>query len=242
MDIGLALMTGIDIPIPECQITIHQPTLKEISLIGEKDFFLGAQLLCLNKNTIAKGNDEILNQLKDTNNFILVNEIINKENKKDIVLNFLTLLFPGYKIILMPRSFNFLQNGETITIDENNFQFLQEICQEILCLKYNEGQDFNPQGDKAKEIAKKLYRARERVAAQKQNEDGGKSSLSQYVSVITVALGSMSVADTINLTVYQLYELISRYGLYVNYDLDIKARLAGASSDKKPENWMKPLH
>jgi len=38
-DIRLALMTGIDIPIPECNIVIHQPTIKEISLIGEEEYF-----------------------------------------------------------------------------------------------------------------------------------------------------------------------------------------------------------
>ena len=40
-DHRLALMTGVDIPIPELQVTIHQPTIKEISMIGEQDFFIG---------------------------------------------------------------------------------------------------------------------------------------------------------------------------------------------------------
>ena len=40
-DYNLALMTGIDIPVPELQISIHQPTIKEISMIGEQDFFTG---------------------------------------------------------------------------------------------------------------------------------------------------------------------------------------------------------
>jgi hypothetical protein len=30
-DYRLALMTGVDIPIPECQLTIKQPTCLEIS-------------------------------------------------------------------------------------------------------------------------------------------------------------------------------------------------------------------
>lgn len=38
MDTRLALMTGCDYPIPECQLTLHQPTIKEIGLIGENDF------------------------------------------------------------------------------------------------------------------------------------------------------------------------------------------------------------
>ena len=36
MDTRLALMTGCDYPIPECQLTLHQPTIKEIGLIGDK--------------------------------------------------------------------------------------------------------------------------------------------------------------------------------------------------------------
>ena len=32
MDIRLALMCGTDIPLPECQLVIHQPRIKEIAL------------------------------------------------------------------------------------------------------------------------------------------------------------------------------------------------------------------
>ena len=38
MDIRLSLMCGTDIPVPECQLSIHQPKIKEIALIGETDF------------------------------------------------------------------------------------------------------------------------------------------------------------------------------------------------------------
>jgi hypothetical protein len=34
-DIRAALMTGIDIPIPECKLIMHQPSIKEISYLGE---------------------------------------------------------------------------------------------------------------------------------------------------------------------------------------------------------------
>ena len=51
----------------------------------------------------------------------------------------------------------------------------------------------------------------------------------------------MSLDDCINLTMYQLYDLVERYMLYVNWDLDIKSRLAGAKGDSKPDNWMKNI-
>ena len=54
MDIRLALMTGIDIPVPELQTAVHQPTIKEISYIGEQEFFIGLQTLSINKNMIKE--------------------------------------------------------------------------------------------------------------------------------------------------------------------------------------------
>ena len=103
-----------------------------------------------------------------------------------------------------------------------------------------ETQSFNPQGQKAKEIAEKLMRARQRVAAQKQ--DGGGSIFAQYISVLTVGLNSMSLKECQELTMYQLFDLVERYMLYVNWDLDIRSRLAGAKGDKQPDNWMKNIH
>ena len=74
-------------------------------------------------------------------------------------------------------------------------------------------------------------RGRQRVAAQK-GGDTITSMFSQYISVLTVGLESMSIFDMMNLTMYQLYDLIERYMLYINWDIDIRSRLAGANPDK----------
>jgi hypothetical protein len=34
-DYRLSLMAGIDIPIPELQLTVHVPTIKDIAYMGE---------------------------------------------------------------------------------------------------------------------------------------------------------------------------------------------------------------
>ena len=52
----------------------------------------------------------------------------------------------------------------------------------------------------------------------------------------------MSLEDCLNLTMYQMFDLLERYMLLVNWDLDIRSRLAGGSSDSKPDNWMKNIH
>jgi hypothetical protein len=63
----------------------------------------------------------------------------------------------------------------------------------------------------------------------------------QYLSILTVGL-SMSLFDAIKLTMYQIYDLMERYSKYINWDLDIRSRLAGASADKPVENWMDNIH
>lgn len=240
-DLALALMCGTDIPIPECQLVIHQPRMHEIALIGDTDFFTAIQTLCVNKNMIAQG--ETL--LADTNNFQIFMTIMQEKeaiDKKEAVKQLFPLIFPQHQMILTPRSIVMNSESGSSIIDENNFEAFQKIIGSIFCINSGpmETQSFNPQSKKAKEIADKLMRARQRVAAQKTDEAG--SIFSQYISVLTVGLNSMSLRECEELTMYQLFDLVERYMLYVNWDLDIRSRLAGAKGEKQPENWMKKIH
>ena len=241
MDNRLTLMCGTDYPVPECQVTIHQPRIKEIALIGEQDFFSGVQCLCLNKSMFVK--DESL--LANTNNFQIFMTIMQEKeavDKKIAVQQVCTLLFPKYKLMLTPRSVLLSGEGQIIQIDENNFEFLQEAISNICCLKTGpmDQQSFNPANDKAREIAEKLMRGRQRVAAEKGQSNT--SIFSQYLSILTVGLNSMSLQDTMDLTMFQLYDLIERYMLYINWDMDIRCRLAGGKPENTPDNWMKSIH
>ena len=241
MDIRLALMTGIDIPIPELQTILHQPTIKEISYLGEKDFLVGVQCLSLQKTMFSQ--DESL--LATTSNFQIFMAIMNDKmtvDKKECVLQVLTLLFPKYQIFITPRAISMNCAEGNVIIDEGNFEKVQQVISEIFCLSKSDASNFNPQSKKAKEIADKLMKARQRVAAQKQAEQGEGSVLAQYISTITVGVGSMSLKDCLELTLYQMYDLVERYSLYISWDLDVKSRLAGGGGDKPVDNWMKQIH
>ena len=234
-------MTGTDIPVPSCQLTIHQPSIKEIGMIGEKDFFVGAQCLCIEKTMYIQ--DEKV--LSTTSNFQIFMTIMSEKQeveKKNNVLAVLKLLFPEYKILFTPNSLLFQQQDkENIIIDENNFEILQEVLRQVFCMK-NAPMDqvaFNPAGEKAREIAKKLQRGRERIAAERNDKDS--SIFSQYLSTLSVGL-HMPLQSLVELTMFQLYDLIERYMLWVSWDLDVKTRLAGGKPDDKPDNWMKNIH
>ena len=85
------------------------------------------------------------------------------------------------------------------------------ILREIFCLGSDMNQDaFNPGDEKAKEIAEKLMRGRQRIAEEKGKETG--SPLAKYVSILTIGLNSMPLKDVINLTFV---------GIFLNYFLQI---------------------
>lgn len=240
MDIRLALMCGTDIPVPELQVTVHQPRIKEIALIGEQDFFVAVQCLNVNKDQLRQ--DNLL--LQNTSNFQIFMTIMSEKetkDKKDAVVALLTLMFPKYKILFTPRSI-MLQGENSIMIDEDNFEALQNISKQVFCVnnKNNQEQGFNPANEAARKIAEKLMRGRQRVA--ELNGQANASIFSQYLSTLTVGLSSMSLQELMDLTMFQLYDLVERYQLYISWDIDIRSRLAGAKPDDKPDNWMKNIH
>ena len=241
MDTRLSLMCGTDYPVPECQLVIHQPQIKEIAYIGEQDFFTGVQCLCLNKSMFVKDETDLSN----VNNFQIFMTIMSEKeaaDKKAAVQQVCTLFFPEYKVMFTPRSVLISGEGQTMQIDESNFEYLQAALSNICCMKTGpmDQTTFNPGNAKAREIAEKLMRGRQRVAAQKGQSNT--SIFSQYLSILTVGLGSMSLQDMMNLTIFQLYDLVERYMLYINWDMDVRCRLAGGKPENQPDNWMKNIH
>lgn len=242
MDIDLALITGIDIPIPECQLILHQPTIKEISMIGEMNYFYGMQCLCVTKDMCMDLPEEEKANIK--NFYLLINIISNPQtvDKRKQVVMTLELLFPGSKINITPRTLLINLDGKNFIIDEDNFDFFQAVLKKVFDLGQGEQINYNPGNDEARRIVEKIMRGRKRVAAAKQTEQEQHSLLSQYVSVLAVGMNSMSIEDLINLTVYQLIDLVERYNMWLAWDLDIKARLAGGKPEKEVDDWRKPIH
>ena len=241
MDLKLALACGTDIPIPQLQLILHQPSIKEIALIGEQVFFTGFQTLIIDKHMVTQ-DETVLRDLTNFQVFMTIMTTKETKDKHDAVLSLFELLFPNSKITLLPASLLISVDGMTAMVDENNFDHFQEVLRQVFSFGNKTDQStFNPADEQARQIAAKLMRGRERVAAQKSGQ-ASSSILSQYLSVLTIGLGSMSLNDCMNLTVYQLFDLIERYMLYVDWDIDIRARMAGATPNEHPDNWMKDIH
>ena len=209
MDIRLALSTGIDIPVPECQIILHQPKIREISYMGEDEFFIGVQTLCISKNMVIE-DKTVLDQVSNFQVFMTVMNDKTTADKKESVESIFQLMGLG-KIMVTPRSLVLTDKDGTHMVDEANFDALQNAVKSIVCANNGpmDQQAFNPADDRAREIANKLMRL---------------------------------PTELEELTMFQLYDLMERYVLYVNWDLDIRTRLAGGKPDSHPDDWMKNIH
>lgn len=241
MDNRLALMTGTDIPIPECQLIIKQPRIKDISFLGETDFFIGVQTLSINKSMVVVEDKSVLDQINNFQVFMTVineKEMQDKRKKVEAVFQLFGLGKPSYT----PQSLILTDNNnETHLIDANNFDYLQEAIKLVTCAQNGpmDQQAFNPSDDAARKIAEKLMRGRQRVAAQKGSSTS--SAFSRYLSVLTVGL-HIPLQQLAECTMFQLYDLMERYVLHINWDLDIRTRLAGGKPDSHPDDWMKNIH
>lgn len=242
-DLRLALMCGTDIPIPECALTAHQPKLSEIAFIGETDYFIGMQCLCIDKSMLGDFSED-QGQINNFTVFMTMLAQPEMKDKKKAVIDTLDLIFGNQKVAFTPHSLIFTANGQNpCTVDETNFEPFQNTLREIFCAKNGpmNQQAFNPKDAKAKEIADKLMRGRQRVAAQQSANEGG-SAFTRYISILTIGTNTMNIQDVSNLTMFQLYDLIERYFLHLNWDMDIRTRLAGGDPKSQPEDWMKNLH
>ena len=231
----LLLLSGNDIPLEEISLLLHPPTIKEIALIGEKNFFSGCELLRFTKNRLSSKDRT---NLENLSNFEIIMSIMREKNpamqiQKTCVLMVLALLFPTYQVQLDNKNIKepkilFKQDNLEFSLNKDNYDIFINALNEILCLGGGDSDsDYNPSGDLAKRIADKL-RDRHAKIAESKGEDGQKIAiLSRYVSILAVG-ENKDINALMNYTIYQLFDEFKRYQLKLNWDVALKARLAGA--------------
>lgn len=236
----ILLLSGNDIPFFSAKINVHQPTIKEISFIGEENFFTGCQLLNFSKEILSK---EDKNHLSEIDDFDILMSIINSKEaamQKIAVFMALALFFPEHTINIDDNGIVFEKDGSKSYLNKDNFNEFREIISSIYSIKGSKEQEFNPANEAARKIAEKLKKGREMVAKAK-GKDKKYSLLSLYVSVLSIGL-KLDINTLLNYTFYQLQDQFKRFQMYQAFDINVKARLAGATDLDEVENWMEPFH
>lgn len=235
---GLLLLSGNDIPFVEAQITIHQPTIKEIGYIGEENFYRGCDLLNFSKDLLSEEDKKVL---EDKTNFDILIAILGERNavmrkNRNCVELVLALIFPECTIDFNLKEGIILQKDgeeEKHYLNSDNFEIFKQIINEMFIFK--KGADYNPKGDMAQKLAEKFRRRQQILAETKKQSEKKIDILSRYVSILSS--GEHKDMNTLlNYTVYQLFDEFERYQLKEGNDIHIKAQLAGAKDLKEVED------
>ena len=243
----LLLLSGADIPFIEGTVTIHQPTIYEISLIGEDVLFTGCELLKFSKDIL---NSEDKNRLKDQTDFNILMSIMNDKSGSMIyniscAKQVLDLVFPLYTVLIAPTAILLMDREDNTTLcgQINNINFLafKDVIIQVFCLKKaSTTQEYNVQGELAKKIAEKFQRRKQQLA-ELSTKPNKVAIFSRYISILTVG-EHKDMNSFMKYTVYQLFDEFQRFELKIGYDVYFQARIAGAKDIKEPEDWMKDLH
>lgn len=242
----LLLLSGNDIPIEEIHLLLHQPTIKEIALIGEDKFFSGCEFLRFTKEKLSS---EDRNRLENISNFEIIMSIMREKNpnvQKQVAcaMMVLSLLFPTYSIHMNydKMSIDLQQEEMTFSLNKDTYDTFVKVLNEILFLEGGEaGTDYNPSGNLARQIADKLRDRQAKLAAAKGNDNQKVAILSRYVSILAVG-ENKDMNSLLDYTVYQLFDEFKRYQLKLNWDIHLKAQMAGAKDLKEVDDWMEDIH
>jgi hypothetical protein len=240
------LLSGKDIPFIEAQVTVHPPTIEEIGYIGDEAFLVGCELLNFSKNVLSV-QDKI--NLESQSNFEVFMSIMKDKRTPAIQKNrasalmVLTLIFPDYGIGIGQDKISLNKEGEEPHfIDSKNYEKFQEILVAMFCLKDQKSNpdNYNPQGDRARQIAEKLQKGRQKVAEAK-GEQKKINIFNRYVSILAVG-EHKDINELMKYTVYQLYDELERFELNEAFKLYVQQKLAGAKDVEEVDNWMKDIH
>ena len=243
MDNDLLLLSGNDIPFIEAQITIHQPTIKEIAYLGEEVFFTGCELINFSKDILP---EEDKMNLEDKTNFDILIAILKERNavmqkNRNCIEMVLALIFPYYSIDISYNAIELKKDKEIHLIDNNNFEAFKIIFNKMFSVNKENSRDYNPSGEIAKQIAKKLKKRHQKLAEIKNESNKKIDILSRYVSILTIG-ENKDMNSLLNLSVYQLFDEFERFKLKMSYDTYFQAKMAGAKDLKEVEDWMKDIH
>ena len=241
---SLLLLSKNDIPFKEAQVNIHQPTINEISLIGEESFRIGCQFLIFSSETLSEEDKVNLGNKTDFEIFMSIMNSKSKIEYRDYAKMVLVLLFPDYEIIFTEKEIILKNSYGVGRINNLNYNIFKDIVSKMF--KMNESGEskeaYNPADAYAEKIAKRFKERQKKLAKARGETDGPVEIFERYISIL--AVGEQKDRNLLmQLTVPQLLDEFKRYRLKLDFDNYIQYKLAGAQNlDDDIEDWMKDFH
>ena len=184
----LFLLTKTDIPFNEAQVIIHQPSIKELSLIGETALLTSCDAITRNYKALNIDGVEELDKLSNFEIFMLIINQKTEQNKfiRECISKLLFLIFPIYKPAITPRALilqEHCDDGKNIMhmIDVTNFDIFSNIIWDMFCMAELKGQskEYNPE---------RLLLKLKKAAAREKNFEEKKVQMKQKAFLLDICL------------------------------------------------------
>ena len=248
-DIGLYL-SGLPVPVKDCNIILTPPKIKEIVASTGEDNFLTAVQIMGHTDVFVGGLREGNPELDFLSDFQILLVILRSDLKtKFLIKGLFDLIFPEYDVQILENSLEFYlkETGNLIFVmNPFNFESFQEILIELFEPAFSKNEEFNPIDDKAKEIAEKIKRGRDRVNKMKKSGEraGSKSLFATQTSILSVGLG-IDINIFYNYTPFQLHDAFIRFTSKMASDFYQRVSsmpLLDTSKMEAPEEWTRGLY
>lgn len=238
----LLLQSGNDIPFRMGRCNIHQPRISEIAYIGEEAFQIGSRFLLFTKDNLASQDKSGLENQSNFNIFMSVMNAKESAKHKTDAMMVLTLMFPTARIKIKNDKILLQQENVESSVNEFNFDEFQDIIRQMFCLDTMGGkEEYNPADALASKIAEKLKKRQQRLAEMKGEEQKKINLFARYVSILSVGL-QKDKNELMQYTIYQLMDEFERFRLKQDFDVYVKAKMAGAKDLEEVKNWMEDIH
>ena len=237
-------LSGQDVPIVECNIIVHQPTIKQIAIFKETSFISAVQLFSQVDENIAKLRE--LNPLTEQfSDFELLMALLNQDDKmKKSVNDFFELIFPRYVIEIRDKEICFYQDDRRVgMINFYNYKVFCDTINKLFGLPTDK-KKYNPANKKAEELVNKFKKRAEILAKQKGKKDDSPSLYGSYVSILSVGM-NLDLNILLNYTPFQLYDTFDRYWKKNSSDFYQRVStmpMMDTSKMEEPDSWTNNLY
>ena len=237
-------LSGQDVPVIECNIVIHQPTVKQIVLFKETVFISATQLFGKIDDNIfrIRESNPSIEQFTD---FQILMAILNQDEEvRENINTFFELIFPQYIIKICEEDICFYYNEQKVgIINSYNYKIFCDTIDKLFGLPTDK-KKYNPANKKAQELAEKFKRREEILAKKKGKSDDSPSLFGSYISILSVGM-NIDINILLNYTPFQLYDIFDRYWKKVNSDFYQKISttpMMDVSKIEEPDSWTDNLY
>ncbi len=219
-------------PIVAGGVPIQHVSLERIMKFGYNRYHEVLSYLSIGRDGIEKMTD---GDVKDVSPaaFLYVNAASREEFWNILKSGF--ELFVGQSPVLNDSDISF--TFPEFSIDEGNFDSVQEMIRVRNGIKPVEEADENPSNERARMLLERRRQLREKLAKAKHKESGS-LNLADLISIFASAM-KMPISDVMKYDMYQFDDQFARLRIMDDYQMGIQAILHGAKSDDvELKHWM----